>query len=91
MRPDYNVTPLGPLRMVQDAVTRIMADGGDVFFADERVSPDLALRGVTIDAAYQCRMDDICGSLNRPGFSGGPRVSMDGAYGKRHESEPLPA
>jgi len=60
---DYNVTPLGPLRMVQDAVTRIMADGGDVFFADERVSPDLALRGVTIDAAYQCRMDDICGSL----------------------------
>ena len=60
---DYNVTPLGPLRMVQDAVTRIMADGGDVFFADERVSPDLALRGVTIDAAYQCRMEDICGSL----------------------------
>ncbi|MEV8468122.1 amidohydrolase [Fluviibacterium sp. DFM31] len=60
---DYNVTPLGPLRMVQDAVTRIMADGGDVFFADERVSPDLALRGVTIDAAYQSRIDDICGSL----------------------------
>ena len=60
---DYNVTPLGPLRMVQDAVTRIMADGGDVFFPDERVSADLALRGVTIDAANQCRMDDICGSL----------------------------
>jgi predicted amidohydrolase YtcJ len=60
---DYNVTPLGPLRMVQDAVTRIMADGGEVFFADERVAPELALRGVTIDAAYQCAMDDICGSL----------------------------
>ena len=51
---DYSVTPLGPLRMVQDAVTRIMADGGEVFFADERVAPELALRGVTIDAAYQC-------------------------------------
>lgn len=54
---------LGPLRIVQDAVTRIMADGGDVFFPDERVSADLALRGVNIDAANQCRMDDICGSL----------------------------
>ena len=60
---DYNVTPLGPLRMVQDAVTRIMADGGDVFIPAERVPVELALRGVTIDAAYQCRMDDICGSL----------------------------
>ena len=29
--------------------------------------------------------------LNRPGFTGGSRVSMDGAYGKRHESEPVPA
>ncbi len=49
--------------MVQDAVTRIMADGGDVFFPKERASADLALRGVTIDAAHQCRMDDISGSL----------------------------
>lgn len=60
---DYNVTPLGPLRMVQDAVTRIMADGGEIFFPEERIPPELALRGVTIDAAYQCAMDDICGSL----------------------------
>ena len=29
--------------------------------------------------------------VNRPGFIGGSRVSMDGAYGKRHESEPVPA
>ena len=31
------------------------------------------------------------GNVNRPGFTGGSRVSMDGAYGKRHESEPVPA
>ncbi len=60
---DWNVTPLEPLRYVEDAVTRIMADGGDVLNEDERIPVDAALRAVTIDAAWQCRADDITGSI----------------------------
>lgn len=29
---DWNVTPIEPLRYVEDAVARVMNDGGDVFF-----------------------------------------------------------
>jgi len=60
---DFNVTPLEPLRYVEDAATRIMWEGGGVFFPAERISVEAALRAVTIDAAWQCRMDDITGSL----------------------------
>jgi predicted amidohydrolase YtcJ len=60
---DWNVTPLEPLRCVGDAVTRIMNEGGDVFFADERIPVEAALRAVTIDAAWQCQMDNIVGTL----------------------------
>ena len=60
---DWNVTPLEPLRCVEDAVIRTMNEGGDVFFADERIAVEVALRAVTIDAAWQCRMDNIVGSL----------------------------
>ncbi len=60
---DWNVTPLEPLRYVEDAVTRVMAEGGEVLNADERISVEAALRAVTIDAAWQCRVDDLVGSL----------------------------
>ncbi|MBN9533278.1 MAG: amidohydrolase [Alphaproteobacteria bacterium] len=60
---DYGVTPLEPLRYVEDAVARIMADGGEVLNPDERIPVMAALRAVTIDAAWQCRMDDLTGSL----------------------------
>jgi predicted amidohydrolase YtcJ len=60
---DYNVTPVGPLRCVQDAVTRIMQDGGEVFVPEQRIPAEAGLRAVTLDAAWQCRMDDIVGSL----------------------------
>jgi hypothetical protein len=60
---DWNVTPLEPLRCIETAVTRVMNEGGDVLFADERISVEAALRAVTIDAAWQCRMDNIVGSL----------------------------
>jgi len=60
---DWNVTPLEPLRYVADAVTRTMNEGGEVFFADERIPVEAALRAATIDAAWQCRMDNIVGSL----------------------------
>ena len=60
---DWNVTPLEPLRYVQDAATRIMAEGGEVLNANERISVEAALRAVTIDAAWQCRADTVTGSI----------------------------
>lgn len=60
---DWNVTPLEPLRYVEDAVTRIMAEGGEVLNADERIPVEAALRAVTIDAAWQCRSDNVTGSI----------------------------
>ena len=62
---DWNVTPIEPLRYVEDAVTRVMAEGGDVFFPEERISIEAALRAVTIDAAWQCHMDDQVGTLDQ--------------------------
>ena len=63
MHSDWNVTPIEPLRYVEDAVTRIMAESGDVLNGDERIPVEAALRAVTIDAAWQCRADDITGSI----------------------------
>ncbi|OFE15375.1 twin-arginine translocation pathway signal protein [Humibacillus sp. DSM 29435] len=60
---DWNVTPLEPLRYVEDAVTRAMAENGEVLNADERINVEAALRAVTIDAAWQCRADDVTGSI----------------------------
>ncbi|MGO4716558.1 amidohydrolase [Bradyrhizobium sp. 2TAF24] len=54
---DWSVTEIGPLRMVENAVTRIMRDGGEVLNPAERVPIDAALRMVTADAAWQCRWD----------------------------------
>ena len=63
MHSDWDVTPLKPLRYVQDAVTRIMAEGGEVLNADERIGVEAALRAVTIDAAWQCRAEQVTGSI----------------------------
>jgi predicted amidohydrolase YtcJ len=63
---DYSVTPLGPLRCVDNAVNRTMREGGGVLNPAERISVDDALRAVTIDAAWQCRTDHIVGSI-QPG------------------------
>ncbi len=60
---DWNVTPIEPLRYVQDAVTRIMLENNEVLTPDERISVTAALRAVTIDAAWQCKADDVTGSL----------------------------
>jgi predicted amidohydrolase YtcJ len=54
---DWNVTEIGPLRMVENAVTRTMRDGGEVLNPAERVPVEAALRMVTADAAWQCRRD----------------------------------
>ncbi len=60
---DWNVTPLEPLRYVEDAVTRIMAENGEVLNPGERIGVEAALRAVTLDAAWQCRADDVTGSI----------------------------
>lgn len=60
---DWSVTPIEPLRYVQDAVEREMNEGGGVFYPDERIPVEAALRAVTIDAAWHCHMDDTVGSL----------------------------
>jgi predicted amidohydrolase YtcJ len=60
---DWNTTPIEPLGYVDQAVNRVMQDGGDVLNPPERISPLQAVKAVTIDAAWQCRMDHITGSL----------------------------
>jgi predicted amidohydrolase YtcJ len=60
---DWNVTPIDPLRCAEDAVARVMHEGGEVLGPDERIPIEAALRAITIDAAWQCRMDHIVGSL----------------------------
>ncbi|MGB3184834.1 MAG: amidohydrolase [Ornithinimicrobium sp.] len=60
---DWRVTPLEPLRYVEDAVTRIMVENGEMLNVDEQIGVEAALRAVTIDAAWQCRADDLTGSI----------------------------
>lgn len=60
---DFNVTTIEPLRYIDNAVNRRMRDGGEVLNPEECISVEQALRAVTIDAAWQCRVDDIVGSL----------------------------
>jgi len=40
-----------------------MNEGGEVLNSDEHITAETALRAVTIDAAWQCKMDNITGSL----------------------------
>jgi predicted amidohydrolase YtcJ len=62
---DYFVSPLGPLRMMEQAITRIMEEDPvkGVLNKDEKLTPAQALRAVTYDAAWQCHADQWAGSL----------------------------
>lgn len=60
---DYNVTPIGPLRYVSNAVTRNLRGTTQALNPAEVLTPIQALRAVTIDAAWQCHVDGIVGSL----------------------------
>ncbi len=60
---DYNVTPIDPLRCMENAVVRDMKYGGGILNAAERITPYEAVRAMTIDAAWQCHLDKECGSL----------------------------
>lgn len=59
---DSPMYPPGPLSLVQTAVTRRMRNGQQLA-PDEAISTEQALRAVTIDAAWQLRIDDEVGSL----------------------------
>ncbi|WP_223643728.1 amidohydrolase [Corallococcus sp. EGB] len=62
---DYAVTPLGPLREMEQAITRIMeADPAlNALNEDECLTPEQALRAITHDAAWHCRAEKWFGSL----------------------------
>ena len=59
---DVPMGPLLPLVEASVAVTRT-ADDGTVMCPEEALTPEDALRAVTIDAAFQMRLDDRIGSL----------------------------
>ena len=59
---DAPVTPMGALHTAWCAVNRLTASG-DVLGPDERISVDSALRAITIDAAYQLKLDHQMGSI----------------------------
>jgi len=71
---DYQVSPLGPLRMMEQSITRVMeaAPGNpndNVLTPAERITPEQALRAVTHDAAWQCHADEWAGSLKTGHFA----------------------
>lgn len=61
---DTPVSQVGPLNYITEAVTRYTQSPQlKVLGPDQRISVDDAIRGVTIDAAYQMMLDDKVGSL----------------------------
>ena len=64
---DTSVSPLGPLRMMEQAITRIMEKDPDkrVLNENERITAEQALRAATYDAAWQCNADQWVGSLEK--------------------------
>lgn len=58
------VTPIDPLRCIENAVTRnLWREPGSVLAPDERVDVESAIRAMTADAAWQCHSEDEIGSL----------------------------
>ena len=59
---DMPMAPGQPLRLMWAAVNRITVDG-NLVGPGQRVSPEEALRAVTIDAAYSLRLENEVGSV----------------------------
>lgn len=79
---DTPITPMRPLQAVWSQIERLSKSGA-LIGADQRIDRDVALRAVTIDAAWQVFMDDRIGSLE-PGkladlivLSGDPLTEPD--------------
>jgi predicted amidohydrolase YtcJ len=69
---DNEVSPLGPLRMMEQSITRIMEEETltkEVLNSAECLSPEQALIAVTYDAAWQCYADQWVGSLDAGYFA----------------------
>jgi hypothetical protein len=62
---DFPMAPAEPLTLVWAAVNRIGSDGR-VWGPEQRLALDLALRAVTVEAAFSIGMEDEIGSI-RPG------------------------
>lgn len=60
---DDPVTEMGPLRCIENAVTRSMWRSAEQLSPEECISVESALRAMTIDAAWQCHADHEVGSL----------------------------
>lgn len=59
---DFPMAPSRPLLLAWAAATRITAEG-NVFAMNERLTVREALRGITIDAAFQIGKEADCGSI----------------------------
>lgn len=68
---DNSVSPLGPLRMMEQSITRIMeADpAAGVLNIAENISREQALKAITYDAAWQCYAEQWTGSLKVGNFA----------------------
>lgn len=71
---DHTVTPLGPLRMMEQSITRAMEANENawplnVLNTEEQLSNEQALKAVTYDAAWQCYADSWAGSLEEGKFA----------------------
>lgn len=61
---DEPVSEMGPLRCIENAVTRKMWKEPETILApEERISVDAALRAMTRDAAWQCHSDHEVGTI----------------------------
>jgi predicted amidohydrolase YtcJ len=68
---DDQVSPLGPLRMMEQAITRRMEADPQrgILNAPERITHEQALKAITYDAAWQCNADQWTGSLKVGNFA----------------------
>jgi predicted amidohydrolase YtcJ len=62
---DAPCSPVGPLRLIQAAVTRQCAIDKSIIGADQAISVENALKATTIDAARQIGLGDVIGSLEK--------------------------
>lgn len=60
---DAPAGPIGPLRLVQTAITRRCEIDGSVIGADQAITVEQALMAVTMNAARQIGMEDAIGTL----------------------------
>ncbi len=68
---DHQVSPLGPLRMMEQSITRIMEaiPGENVLNEVECITAEQALTAITYDAAWQCNAEQWTGSLVAGNFA----------------------